>query len=416
MTKVFEPKIFTTVKNTKHLFAGLSLLLLLCIPFSPSSGAGNPSTPGVTETENCSDEILPLSLEEIFSKRVSDQLDSFYRRRHKVDGFNGCVMIAKDGKPIYSCAFGYGNIGWKDTLTTESSIQLASVTKTFTSTAILLLAEQGFLSLDDSVQKFFPDFPYHGITIRLLLSHRTGLPDYTYWDKYFIGKDVQYLTNQSLMELLAAKKPQVRCRPDHMFIYCNTNYAILASIMENVTAMSYHKFMHDFIFSPLGMTNTFAYDAGNSAGQYCTISYDSKGRIWKDCPSDGVVGDKGIYSSVDDMLKWDNALRSGLILSKESLEEAYKPRSLDRYSFAKERDKNYGYGWRMIKQPDKSYLIYHNGFWHGSNNVFARDLNNGFTVIILGNKSNHANYWTQPIWNTLGQMKNLETMAEGEVQ
>ena len=399
----------------KHI--NLIVAFLLCSAFSLHSSLAVAQTPDSVCTElNCYEVVKPLTLEEVFSKRVSQQIDSFYKRRHKVDGFNGCVMIAKDGKPIYSAAFGYGNIGSKDTLTTESSIQLASVSKTFTSTAILLLAEQGLLSLDDSVQKFFPGFPYHGITIRLLLSHRTGLPDYTYWDKYFIGKDVQYLTNQLLVELLIAKKPQVRCKPDHMFLYCNTNYAILASIVENVTATPFHKFMHDFIFSPLGMTNSFVYDAENSIGLYCTISYDSKGRIWKDCPSDGVVGDKGIYSSVDDMLKWDNALRTGLLLSRESLEEAYKPRSLDRYSFAKEKGKNYGYGWRMLKQPDNSYLIYHNGFWHGSNNVFARDLTNGFTIIVLGNRSNHANYWTQPIWNTLGQMKNLENMAEGEVQ
>jgi CubicO group peptidase (beta-lactamase class C family) len=162
------------------------------------------------------------------------------------------------------------------------------------------------------------------------------------------------------------------------------------------------------------MSNTYVFSPED--GNCCTISYDSKGRVWKDCPADGVVGDKGIYSSVEDMLKWDNALRTGLVLSEESLNEAYKPRSLDRYSFAKDRTRNYGYGWRMTKQADKSYIIYHNGFWHGSNNVFARDLANGFTIIVLGNKSNNANYWTQPVWNALGLMKNLENVAETEVQ
>ncbi len=391
----------------------LSFFLLLGAVTNTLFAAGEPTVP-TAPTQNGTEEVVQLTLEETFSLRVREQIDSFYRKRVKNDRFNGCVMVAKDGKPIYSAAFGYGNLTFKDTLTTQSSIQLASVSKTFTASAILLLAEQGFLSLDDSVQKFFPDFPYHGITIRLLLSHRTGLSDYTYWDKYFTGTPTGYLTNQSLMQLLVAKKPQVRCRPDHMFIYCNTNYAVLASIIENVTGISYKKFMHDVIFSPLGMSDTYVFSPED--GNCCTISYDSKGRVWKDCPADGVVGDKGIYSSVEDMLKWDNALRTGVILSEESLNEAYKPRSLDRYSFAKEKGKNYGYGWRMIKQPDKSYLIYHNGFWHGSNNVFARDLDDGFTLIVLGNKSNHANYWTQPVWNALGQIKNLENIAESEVQ
>ncbi|HLP19251.1 MAG TPA: serine hydrolase domain-containing protein, partial [Chitinophagales bacterium] len=141
---------------------------------------GNPGETTVEET------VVPTSME-VFSERVAGQIDSFYKKRVKNDHFNGCVMVAKDGKPIYSAAFGYGNLTFKDTLTIQSSIQLASVSKTFTSTAILLLAEQGFLSLDDSVQKFFPDFPYKGITVDLLLSHRTGLPDYTYWDKSFLG-------------------------------------------------------------------------------------------------------------------------------------------------------------------------------------------------------------------------------------
>lgn len=389
----------------------IALLLLGLIPGNVSFGAGE-SASAMANENNCTDDFSSQAVYQMFAQRAAEQIDSFYRTRVKNDHFNGCVMVAKDGKPIYSAAFGYGNIPLRDTLSTRSSIQLASITKTFTSTAILLLAEQGFLSLEDSVQKFFPDFPYQGITIDLLLSHRTGLPDYTYWDKSFTGIGNTYLTNAELMKVLANKKPAVRCRPDHMFIYCNTNYAILASVIEHVTGMSYKKFMHDVIFSPLGMSDSYVFAPED--GNCCTISYDARGRVWKDCPADGVVGDKGIYSSVDDMLKWDNALRTGLLLSTEALNQAYQPRSLDRYSFSRSKGRNYGYGWRMTKQPDNSYLIYHNGFWHGSNNVFARDLNNGFTIIVLGNKSNHANYWTQPIWNALGTMKHMDDEASAE--
>jgi CubicO group peptidase (beta-lactamase class C family) len=211
----------------------LLAFLLLTAAGNSAFAVGETTTASAT-SENCNQEINQLTLEETFSLRVRQQIDSFYQKRVKNDHFNGCVMVAKDGKPIYSAAFGYGNLTFKDTLSVQSSIQLASVSKTFTSSAILLLAEQGFLSLDDSVQKFFPEFPYHGITIRLLLSHRTGLPDYTYWDKSITGAS-SYLTNEGLMNVLATKKPQVRCKPDHMFIYCNTNYAVLASIIENVT-------------------------------------------------------------------------------------------------------------------------------------------------------------------------------------
>jgi CubicO group peptidase (beta-lactamase class C family) len=359
----------------------------------------------------CYDE--PTQIMQMASARAGEFIDSFFQKRRKNDGFNGCVMVARDGKPIYSASFGYENYIGKDTMTLQSPIQLASVAKTFTSSAILLLVEEGLLSLDDSIQKFWPEFPYSGITVGLLLSHRSGLPDYIYWDKYFVGTDVQYLTNNKVVELLIAKKPQVRTRPDRMFLYCNTNYALLASIVEEVTGISYKKFMHDVFFSPLGMNSTFVYTPEDSLC-HRTLSYESHWREWKDGMYDGVYGDKGLYSSAEDMLKWDNALRSGLILSKEMLSEAYKPRSLDRYSFAKEREKNYGYGWRMTKQADNTYRIYHNGFWHGSNNVFARELESGFTVIILGNKSNQNNYWTGPVWDVLNQLKSFENLANAD--
>lgn len=360
--------------------------------------------------ENCSDE--PHSILHYAYNKAQLLIDSFYRKRAKNDGFNGVVLVAKDAKPIYSGSFGYSNLSVKDSMTLQTPVQLASVTKTFTATAIMLLAENGFLSLDDSVQKFFPDFPYQGITVRLLLSHRTGLIDYTYLPAEYFGKNLSYITNADVLNYFVTKKPALRTRPDRMFIYCNTNYALLASIIEQATGMSYAKFMRDMIFSPLGMENTFVYTPEDSTICTGAICYDARGKHWKNNIYDGVTGDKGIYASAEDLLKWDNALRSGLVVSEETLLEAYKPRSLDKYSFAGEKDKNYGYGWRMMKQPDRSYLIYHNGFWHGSNNVFARDIDDGYTVIVLGNKYNQNNYWTQPVWDILHQLKAVETIAE----
>ena len=308
--------------------------------------------------------------------------------------------------------FGYGNYAVKDTLTTQSSFQLASVSKTFTSAAILKLVEQGKLSLDDTLQKFFPELPYHNITVRMLLSHRSGLPEYIYWTQDFIGKDVPYLTNQSMLDLLISKKPPMRTMPDRLFLYTNTNFAVLAIIIEKVSGQTYKQYMEDNIFTPLGMTNTFVCSIEDSASHCGAVCYQARRWTeWKTAFSDGVVGDKGIYSSVDDMLKWDNALKEGKVLTEESLQEAYKPQSHDRYSFAKDRSRNYGLGWRMIKQKDGSSLIYHNGNWHGCNNVFARNLKNGYTIIVLGNKENEANYQTQPVWDIITRMKNMENVA-----
>lgn len=388
----------------------LLLLVIMAAIVRPTNALAGDNKLQACVASACPD--VPMDIKQIATMKAAELIDTFYQRRVKTDGFNGTVMIAKDGKPIYSAAFGYGNYNFKDTLTLQSPIQLASVAKTFTSTAILMMVEQGLISLDDTLQKFFPEFPYRNITVDLLLSHRSGLPDYIYWDKSFIGSDVTYLSNQKVVELFCAKKPAVRCSPDKMFIYCNTNYALLASIVETVSGTSFRKYMHDNVFAPLGMQNTYVFSCDDSVCS--TISYEAKyWKEWKNGVYDGVVGDKGIYSSAEDMLKWDNALRGGLLISDDMTAEAYKPRSLDRYSF-KERDKNYGYGWRMSKQADKTFTIYHNGFWHGSNNVFARDLDDGYTVIVLGNKSNNNNYWTGPVWEVLNQLKTFENLAEAQ--
>lgn len=382
------------------------LLILAALLFNTAVFAGN-----VEETETCVDTEQPFSDYSFFLQSASSKIESFFSKRHANDGFNGAALVAKDGKIIYSGAYGYSNRQNKDTLTTATPIQLASVTKTFTATAILQLVESHIVSLDDTIQKFFPDFPYKNITIKLLLSHRTGLPDYIYFSRDFIGKENRFLTNQSLVDLLIAKKPAVRCAPDRMFIYCNTNYALLAAIIEKATGVSYKQYIEEVIFKPLGMHNSFVFAIEDSIYHCGSACYQSKWQEWQINFTDGVMGDKGIYCSVEDMLKWDIALRNGVVLNYETLEEAYKPRSLDRYSFAKDKTRNYGYGWRMIRQPDKSYLIYHNGNWHGCNNVFSRDLSNGYTIIVLGNKANHANYWTQPVWDALNQLKIVENTA-----
>jgi len=392
------------LKISKSIFCFI-LVLFGTAFFGVTSSAG--PGPGGTTTPS-PEEIAMANVNQM----TAEQLDAYYTRRHNLDGFNGCVMVAKDGKPLYSGAFGYANMAEKDTLSTQTSFQLASVTKTFTSSAVLRLVEEGLLSVDDSLQKFFPGFPYPGITVKLLLSHRSGLPEYIYWDQHFIGDTVQYLTNQGMLDLLITKKPPVKTKPDRLFNYCNTNYALLALVIEKVSGVSYKQYMQDSIFNPLGMTNTFIYTIQDTASPHGATCYQArKWKEWKWAFSDGVLGDKNIYSSVEDMLKWDNALKEGKILSAEMLEEAYKPHNIDRYSFAKDRRRNYGYGWRMIKQVDGSYLIYHNGNWHGCNNVFCRNLKEGYTVIVLGNKENEANYLTQPVWDIIARVKSDQNAA-----
>jgi CubicO group peptidase (beta-lactamase class C family) len=159
------------------------------------------------------------------------------------------------------------------------------------------------------------------------------------------------------------------------------------------------------------MNNSFVFDFEDTAQKEYARTHDAYGQKLKDVCFDGAVGDKGVYSTAEDMLKWDNALKTGKVLPEEVLEEAYKPRSFENDSFSDSENKNYGYGWRMAKQADGNNIIYHNGWWHGNNNVFARNLRDNTTIIVLGNRLNQGNYATDPIWEILKALKEPETTA-----
>lgn len=288
-----------------------------------------------------------------------------------------------------------------------SSFQLASVSKTFTATAVLWCVEHHMLSLDDSLQHFFPQLPYKGIRVKDMLCHRSGLPNYLYFcsGKCNAG---EYLTNKQVIEIMAKEKPAIYALPNKKFEYCNTNYLLLASIVEKVTGKKFKDFMHETFFEPLDMEHTFIYDYTENVDRKIAISYNEKWQIqYNDC-FDGVVGDKGVYSTVHDMFLWDKAFYDGKLLSQEMMKEAYAPRS-----FEKHGKRNYGYGWRLIEQPDSSYLVYHNGWWHGNNTVFYRYIRDTTSIIILSNKFNHWVYQMQPVWNILYGTKK-DTSEDGE--
>jgi CubicO group peptidase (beta-lactamase class C family) len=335
-------------------------------------------------------------------------------QRYRQENFNGAVLIAHNGRPIYQQTFGYADLATKDVLTQSTPFELASISKTFTSTAILKLNDQGLLDLDAPVKLYFPDFPYEAVTIRHLLSHRSGLPDYVFMGNSFITDRTHYMSNEDVVNIFAKKKAPLLFTPNSKFEYSNSNYAILAAIVSKVTGMKFQAYMRDSIFMPLGMWHSFVFDYEDTTQKEYAKTHDAYGQKLKDVCFDGAVGDKGVYSTAEDMLKWDNALKTGKVLSEESLEEAYKPRSFERESFDNSETKNYGYGWRMSKQADGNNIIYHNGWWHGNNNVFARNLRDNTTIIVLGNRLNQGNYTTDPIWEILKSLKEADQMASGE--
>ncbi|MGI4805228.1 MAG: serine hydrolase domain-containing protein [Janthinobacterium lividum] len=322
-------------------------------------------------------------------KNADKRIDAFMQNLHKHSGFNGNVLVAKGGKILYENAFGWANYLTKDSLKLNSQFELASVSKTMTSTAILMLMEQGKLKLDQNVKDFFPSFPYDGITIRLLLTHRSGMMNYVYFTDDIYRKEHRDqrkgLNNAQEMALIAQYKPAPFNKPNVRFLYNNSNFMVLGAIVEKVSGMPYAQFMKENIFKPADMAHTNVY----SKAVYEKIPADVVGHdrnSWRYSVAqnflDGPVGDKGIYSTVADLFLFDRALRSGRLIKQSTQDSAYTDRNpMLRGHF------NYGYGWRLFEGPNQK-VVYHTGWWHGFRHIFLRDMKNDITIVLLGNMVN----------------------------
>jgi len=353
-------------------------------------------------SEQLQSSLDPLQVSEIFPQlglptsanmsKVHPSLDSMFRAYQQDRGFNGAVLLAERGQVIHSGAYGYRNLLRKDTLKLSTPFQLASVSKVYTATAILMLYEQGLLGLDDPVVMHLPTFPYPAITIRHLLCHRSGLSRYMglgdqYWDKK------KYMRNEDVLQLLVTHHPILWAKPGKKFNYINTNYAMLALLVERVSGLSFDTYLKERIFEPLGLHETYVctYQDRKEMEQVA-IGYNRVRRRPRDAQGDyidGVFGDKGVYASAQDLFRFEQALSQGAIISPASLLLAYQPGSPER------KINNYGFGWRMRSYyPD---LVYHFGWWRGYRSCLIRDLQAERTLIILSNQDSprHAiPYWS----------------------
>jgi CubicO group peptidase (beta-lactamase class C family) len=265
-------------------------------------------------------------------------------------------------------------------------MHLASTSKTFTAVAILRMVQENKLSLGDSLGKFFPGLPYPGITVKMLLNHRSGLPNYVYfvpnskiWDK---KKNV---TNADVLTLLYTERPNKSFSPNTRFSYSNTNYVLLALIIEKISGRPFPEYMKTKLFEPLQMHHTYVFTHADSARSTPSFNYNSS--FWENDFLELTVGDKNVYSTPRDLLKWDQALYTDQVISKALQDSAFTPYSLERPSIH-----NYGLGFRMLLMPNGKKVIYHFGRWHGFNAAFARLMDEKVTIIILGNKFTRAIY------------------------
>ncbi|SIT75726.1 serine hydrolase domain-containing protein [Pontibacter indicus] len=327
--------------------------------------------------------------------KLGKQVDSLFTQLHKRRGFNGTVLVTKYDQIIYRGAFGYADFKTKDTLSTQTVFQLASVSKQFTAVAVMMLKEQGKLNYEDSLQVYIPDFPYKGITIKQLLTHRSGLPNYTYFsDELWPDRKVD-LSNDDVLSMMAVHKPNIYYQPDRTFSYSNTGYALLASVVEKASGQPFAEFMHEHIFEPLKMNSTYTFNH-ELVAQTGKVASGHIGGRRKRLPDyqDTVLGDKGMYSTVEDLYKWDQALYTQKLVRRETLEEAFSPTG----KFNR-KDESYGYGWRIKQLESGDTVVYHGGLWHGFNTYFLRNPNDHSSIIVLSNLTNGSLNYMKDVRN-----------------
>jgi CubicO group peptidase (beta-lactamase class C family) len=355
---------------------------------------------------------LPLSRQEFhrYSAVSRHFFDSLFSH-----GLNGSILVAKNDEILYERYSGFRVPRQrKDSINEHTAFHLASVSKTFTAMAILKLWEQGKLDIHDEVSKYLTGFPYPGTTIKCLLSQRSGLLNYVHYMDQSGWNKRKFLTNGDLLQYINSHQNLVHNRPPGThFEYSNTNYALLALVIEKASGESYQEFLTKSFFLPLKMEDSYVFTLADTPR--AMKSFKKSGRAYPLEYLDAVYGDKNVYSTVRDLLKWDMALRSGVLFKQSTLDSAYTP-----YSFERPGKRNYGLGWRMILLPNGKKLIYHNGWWHGNRTVLIRMQDENAAIIALCNNDNTRVYAAKKLCDLFGnylqgkeKFEDLENEAEG---
>ncbi len=306
--------------------------------------------------------------------------------------FHGNWLLKKQGKVVSRGALGTAHPARKNPLREDTVFEMASVSKHFTATAVMILRDRGALSLDDRLEQYFPGAPYPGIVLRNLLNHTSGLPDYMEW----LGKkggDTIY-PNAVMEEFLLHSGLPALFAPGERWSYCNTAYALLALVVEKASGKSFADFLRDEIFVPCGMKSScvyhrrmngetienYAYGMVLDGGVYKLPEDTAENRFV--VPLDGIEGDGIVNTTIDDMLAWDRAQRDCTVLSTQSQAEMAAPTRLNGGE-----DYPYGYGWRIGTDPDAGRVIQHSGSWPGYNTNFVRLLDEDSMLVCMCNQT-----------------------------
>lgn len=310
------------------------------------------------------------------------KLDILFQKLVKEKRLNGTMLVGDNEGIVYQNIAGYASISKRTPLTEMSQFEIASISKQFTAVSILMLYQRGLLSLDDSLQRFFPFFPYHGISVRQLLCHRSGLPDYFEFGEEYCS-DLEPMSNDELLEIMDHYHPTPSFAPDTRFEYSNTGYALLASIVEKVTGNTFEDFVFRNIFEPLGMKNTRFYTEEILVPSAYTIGHRKNRSVYERDALSGVVGDKGVMTTAEDFYTWFFHISD--ILADSLLQMAWTPQNKDMSACG-----NYGFGWRLACDNHGSPLVYHGGLWNGNHTLVVYRPSDHAFLLFFSNCCNGA--------------------------
>jgi len=302
------------------------------------------------------------------------------------------VIVIHDGKVVHKSGYGLADVEAKAPITTATTFDLASVSKQFTAMAIMILAERGKLGYADPLTKFFPEFPAYAsrITVRHLLNHTSGLPDYMeVFQKRPAGISSEPTSREAITMLAQLQEP--RFAPGDKWEYSNSGYVVLAQIAEKASGTPFPAFMKANVFDPLGMTSTIVSDQVKAPSVKRAVSYAPAGGGFRNAdytPLNKIYGDGNVNTSVEDMAKWDQALYADRLVRQSTLAEAFTPAKLNNGSMT-----SYGFGW-TIETVNGLRVLSHGGGWAGFRTHILRIPAERFTVIVL---SNVANFTPGPV-------------------
>lgn len=290
------------------------------------------------------------------------------------------VLVVWRGSIVHAAAYGYADVEQRVPLSVDSTFRLDSVSKQFTSMAIMLLAEDGRLKYDDAIAKYLPELAsYPGITVRNLLNHTGGLPEY--YDDIDVSKG--WPTNADAQALLGEMATPVFA-PGSRYEYSNPGYDMLAQVVEAASGQNFAAFVPARIFEPLEMQHSLIYDTTKPHVERRALGYDPDGKGFKlndEHPLNGIVGSGGVFTTLGDMYLWDQALYGERLVSRATLDQAFTGAVLN-----DGRKIDYGFGWRMDEYRH-SRRIEHGGAWVGFRSHIARHPDIGLTIVILSNRS-----------------------------